>query len=65
MLRSGGVDKSTVQSEEVWTGKLISLGLLCHFITVLGIRIQIHRIRKFLGLKDRDPDPFVRGRNPD
>jgi hypothetical protein len=58
MLRSGGVDKSTVQSEEVWTGKLLSLGPLCNFMTVLGIRIR--RIRMFLGLKD--PDTLVRGR---
>jgi hypothetical protein len=29
---------------------------------VLGIRIQIHRIRMFLGLPD--PDPLVRGADP-
>jgi hypothetical protein len=58
MLRSGGVDKSTVQSEEVWTGKLLSLGPFCNFITVLGIRIR--RIRIYLGLPD--PDPLVRGK---
>ncbi len=29
------------------------------------IRIQIHRIHMFLGLPDRDPDPLVRGIDPD
>ncbi len=28
-------------------------------------RIRIHRIHMFLGLKDPDPDPLVRGMDPD
>jgi hypothetical protein len=36
MLRSGGVDKSTVQSEEVWTGKLLSLGPFMHLYNSVG-----------------------------
>ena len=31
-------------------------------LAVLRIRIQIHRIRMFLGLPD--PDPFVQGTDP-
>jgi hypothetical protein len=33
------------------------------FVTVLRIRIRIHRIHMFLGLLD--PDPLVRGMDPD
>ncbi len=33
-----------------------------HFSAVLGIRI---RIQMFLGLQDPDPDPLVRGMDPD
>jgi hypothetical protein len=33
------------------------------FIAVLRIRIRIHRIHRFLGLLD--PDPLVRGVDPD
>ncbi len=33
------------------------------FSTVL--RIRIHRIHMFLGLLDPDPDPLVRGMDPD
>ncbi len=29
------------------------------------LRIRIHRIHMFLGLLDPDPDPSVRGMNPD
>jgi hypothetical protein len=36
MLRSGGVDKSTVQSEEVWTGKLLSLGPFMQLYNSVG-----------------------------
>jgi hypothetical protein len=32
---------------------------------VLRIRIRIHRIQMFLGLQDPDPDPLVRGMDPD
>jgi hypothetical protein len=32
---------------------------------VLWIRIWIHRIHMFLGLLDPDPDPLVRGMDPD
>jgi hypothetical protein len=31
---------------------------------VLRIRIQIRRIRMFLGLLDPDPDPLVKGMDP-
>ncbi len=34
-------------------------------VSVFRIRIRIHRIRMFLGLPDLDPDPFVRGMDPD
>ena len=36
-----------------------------YFIAVLRIRIRIHRIHMFLGLLDPDPDPLVRGMDPD
>jgi hypothetical protein len=36
MLRSGGVDKSTVQSEEVWTGKLLSLDPFMQLFNSVG-----------------------------
>jgi hypothetical protein len=36
---------------------------LPHTSSVLGIRIRIHRIRMFLGLPD--PDPLVRGTDPE
>ncbi len=29
------------------------------------VRIRIHRIHMFLGLLDPDPDPLVRGMDPD
>jgi hypothetical protein len=29
------------------------------------LRIRIHRIHMFLGLLDQDPDPLVRGIDPD
>jgi hypothetical protein len=29
------------------------------------LRIRIHRIHMFLGLQDLDPDPLVRGMDPD
>jgi hypothetical protein len=29
------------------------------------LRIRIHRIHTFLGLLDPDPDPLVRGMDPD
>jgi hypothetical protein len=29
------------------------------------LRIRIHRIHMFLGLLDTDPDPLVRGMDPD
>jgi hypothetical protein len=29
------------------------------------LRIRLRRIRKFLGLLDPDPDPIVRGMDPD
>ncbi len=32
---------------------------------MLRIRIRIHRIHMFLGLLDPDPDPLVRGMDPD
>jgi hypothetical protein len=32
---------------------------------VLRIRIRIHRIHTFLGLLDPNPDPLVRGMDPD
>jgi hypothetical protein len=32
---------------------------------VLRIRIWIHRIHVFLSLQDPDPDPLVRGMDPD
>jgi hypothetical protein len=32
---------------------------------VLQIGIRIHRIQMFLGLLDSDPDPLVRGMDPD
>jgi hypothetical protein len=32
---------------------------------VLRNRIRIHRIHMFLGLMDPDPDPLVRGMDPD
>jgi hypothetical protein len=35
------------------------------YFTVLPIRIWIHRIHMFLGLLDPDPDPSVRGMDPD
>jgi hypothetical protein len=31
---------------------------------LLRIRIRVHRIHVFLGLLDPDPDPFVRGMDP-
>ncbi len=31
----------------------------------MRIRIQIHRIHMFLGLLNPDPDPLVRGMDPD
>ncbi len=34
-------------------------------LAVLRIRIRIHRIHVFLGLLDPDPDPLVRGMDPD
>jgi hypothetical protein len=33
------------------------------YVAVLGIRIR--KIRMFLGLQDPDPDPLVRGTDPD
>jgi hypothetical protein len=36
-----------------------------HFSGVLGIMIRIRRIRMFLGLQNPDPDPLVRGTDPD
>ncbi len=30
-----------------------------------GLRIRIHRVHMFLGLPDPDPDPLVRGMDPD
>jgi hypothetical protein len=35
----------------------------CITLSVLRIRLQIHRIHMFLSLPD--PDPLVRGMNPD
>jgi hypothetical protein len=37
----------------------------CAFLLVLRIRIRVSRIRMFLGLLDPDPDPLVRGMDPD
>jgi hypothetical protein len=34
-------------------------------LAVLRIRIRIHRIHMFWGLLDPDPDPLVRGMDPD
>jgi hypothetical protein len=34
-------------------------------VAVLGVRIWIRRFRMFLGLQDPDPDPLVRGTDPD
>jgi hypothetical protein len=36
-----------------------------HFEPVFWIRIRIHRIHVFFGLPDPDPDPLVRGMDPD
>jgi hypothetical protein len=37
-----------------------------HFLYILPVlRIRIHRIHMFLGLQDLDPDPLVRGMDPD
>jgi hypothetical protein len=33
--------------------------------SVLGILIWIRRIRMFLGIQDTDPDPLLRGADPD
>jgi hypothetical protein len=35
------------------------------FGAVFRIRIQIHRIHMFLGLQDPDPNPPVKGMDPD
>jgi hypothetical protein len=35
-----------------------------NFKPVFRIRIRIHRIHMFLGLKDPAPDPLVRGMDP-
>jgi hypothetical protein len=35
-------------------------GTVCFYRAVLGIRIHM-----FLGLQDPDPDPLVRGKDPD
>ncbi len=44
------------------------LGLHCdfksNFLTVLRIRIRIHRIQVYFGLLDPDPNPLVRGMDP-
>jgi hypothetical protein len=42
-----------------------NLVLLAVLQAVLRIRIRIHRIHVFLGLLDPDPDPLVRGMDPD
>jgi hypothetical protein len=44
-------------------GKRVSLANYCIFFSVFRIRIWIHRIHMFLGLPD--PDPLVRGVDPD
>jgi hypothetical protein len=36
-----------------------------HITSVLRIRIQIPRIHVYSGLLDPDPDPLVRGMDPD
>ncbi len=36
---------------------------IAYFISVL--RIRIHRIHVYLGLQESDPDPLVRGMDPD
>ncbi len=36
-----------------------------HMYPLAVLRIRIHRIHMFLGLLDPDPDPLVRGMDPD
>ncbi len=36
-----------------------------HTVFRIRSRIQIHQIHMFLGLQDPDPDPLVRGMDPD
>ena len=35
------------------------------WVTSVAIRIRNHRIHMFLGLLDPDPDPLVKGMDPD
>ena len=39
--------------------------IFTYFLTVFRIRIRIHRIHVFFGLPDPDPNPLVRGMDPD
>jgi hypothetical protein len=42
----------------------LSTVMLAAYLVQL-LRIRIHRIHVFLGLQDPDPDPLVRGMDPD
>ncbi len=43
----------------------IYLSIYFNYLSVLRIQIRIHWIHMFLGLLDPDPDPLVRGMDPD
>jgi hypothetical protein len=49
-------------SDQIPPGRVTDLQVIS--LTVLRIRIWIHRIRMFLGLLDPDPDLLVRGMDP-
>jgi hypothetical protein len=49
-----------------WTLGVDSLASCLQMIVLSTVlRIRIHRIHMFLGLLDPDPDPLVRGMDPD
>ncbi len=49
-----------------WRAQVSSAAARCaHIPAVLRIQIRIHRIHIFFGLLDPDPDPLVKGMDPD
>jgi hypothetical protein len=75
MLRSETVTKCKIcfrqsaersNPESIRVGELNPwVGMKLNLEAVLRIRIRIYRIRMFLDLLDPDPDPLVRGMDPD
>jgi hypothetical protein len=58
------VNLKTVQfGSTAWFNDEIVTNVLSRLVTVF--RIRIYRIHMFLGLLDPDPDPLVRGMDPD